>query len=132
MSKATLTDKRNSVKPVVGTYRWIRKPESLPLGIGRLNIAAETKKGIVSEDYDIGANFCFATHAEEGSYRVMGWRLVKDSDEGYDMESGFDGLPINCTCGDWVHRREPADVDPATNGCKHMRATRAALRAIGW
>ncbi len=81
------------VHPVRCAWRWLRVPV-LPLGIGRLLITAETRRGPVSRQYDVGA------HLDPRTGRVLGWRLVRADDEGYDVVLGPGGC--SCTCGDFV------------------------------
>jgi hypothetical protein len=99
-------------RPVTGSVRWLL-PLHLPLGIGRLAI---TNAAGVEEEYDVGAHV-------EGE-QVVGFRLVKDDDEGYDL---FTLAPRwSCSC---PHFTFHGHRDP--KGCEHVAALRAALAAAG-
>jgi hypothetical protein len=108
----SLTRTRKPVQPVSGSARWLRRP-LLPLGLGRLRIS--TAAG-VSHEYDVGA------HLDETGH-VIGWRLVKDDDEGYDVD--ISTAPWSCSCPDYTLRRSNS---PHT--CKHAAGLRMALAAL--
>lgn len=108
------TKRKRNVKPVTGSCRWV-KPLLLPFGLGRLAITSETKRGPVTNEYDIGC------HLGERN-RILGYRLVKDDDEGYDLDAS--GEHWTCTCADFLYTRENRDP----KGCKHIAGTQAAVK----
>lgn len=99
--------RKTTTKPVSGSCKWIKRMV-LPLGLGRLSITSNTSRGPVTAEYDVGA------HLTEG--KVTGYRLVKDDDEGYDVDAT--GKDWHCTCADSTYRQRE---------CKHVKALRAAL-----
>jgi hypothetical protein len=80
--------------------------------LGRLSITNEYG----TTEYDIGAHL-------DRAGRIVGWRLVKDDDEGYDLDISHE--PWACTCPDFTYRRESSP-----HPCKHGAALAAALRAL--
>lgn len=102
---------KSTAKPVTGSVRWITRMV-LPLGLGRLSITSNTARGPVTAEYDVGAHL-------DDQGQVTGYRLVKDDDEGYDVNTtGRDWL---CTCADATYRRRE---------CKHALGLRAALARL--
>ena len=101
------------VRPGAVGARWL-KPLLLPLGIGRLEVTDAAGR---AEAYDVGA------HLDAGG-RVVGFRLVRDDDEGYDLFAD---------CGRWAcscpHCGPPGGE--GVGGCAHAAGVRAALAAIG-
>ena len=100
------------VRPGAGSARWL-KPLVLPLGIGRLEI---TDAAGQAEAYDVGA------HLDAGG-RVVGFRLVGDDDEGYDLFTD---------CGRWACScpHSGAHGGGGVGGCAHAAGLRAALAAL--
>ncbi len=105
--------KPRQVKPVSGSVRWIKRLV-LPLGVGRLAI---TNANGEETEYDVAAHL-------DPDDRVIGFRLVKDDDEGYDLFTDSDRWTCSCP-----HYEFHGDKDP--KGCKHAASLRAALQAIG-
>jgi hypothetical protein len=105
--------KPRQVKPVSGSVRWLKRLV-LPLGIGRLEIVNANG---VAEQYDVGAHL-------DTDDRVVGFRMVKDDDEGYDLFT--DSARWTCSC---PHFEFHGHQD--RKGCKHAAGLRAALQAIG-
>ncbi len=93
---ATTIARRPAVQPVSGTCR-------LTLAI---NGTAYTVRPI-----------------RENDGRLLGFRLLKDDGESYDIDLTFDAAHPTCECRDFLTRR--ANRDP--KGCKHI----AAMRACG-
>jgi hypothetical protein len=92
--------------------RWL-KPLLLPLGIGRLEV---TGAGGRAEAYDVGAHL-------DADNRVVGFRLVRDDDEGYDLFPGPAGWACSCP-----HCRP--DGGEGAGGCGHAAGLRAALGVL--
>jgi hypothetical protein len=107
------TRKPRIVKPVTGSVRWFKRLV-LPLGIGRLEIVNANGQ---PEQYDVGAHL-------DTDDRVVGFRLVKDDDEGYDLFT--DSARWTCSC---PHFEFHGHQD--RKGCKHAAGLWAALQAIG-
>jgi hypothetical protein len=70
----------------------------------------------VSHEYDVGAHL-----DRQGT--VVGWRLVKDDDEGYDVD--ISTAPWSCSCPDYINRRSNSP-----HPCKHAAGLRGALAAL--
>ena len=101
------------VSPGAGSARWLR-PLVLPLGLARLVITDAAGR---AEAYDVGAHL-------DADNRVVGFRLVNDDDEGYDLSPD---------CGRWAcscRRCGPRGSD-GVGGCAHAAGLRAALAALG-
>jgi hypothetical protein len=96
---------------VAAGARWLR-PLVLPLGIGRLEITDAAGR---AEAYDVGAHL-------DANYRVVGFRLVNDEDEGYDLF--IDSGRWACSCP-----RFGVHGDKGVEGCAHAAGLRAALAA---
>jgi hypothetical protein len=96
------------LKPVSGTARWIAKPSG-PTLWGRLSITNVNNK---TTEYDFEA-------IREGE-KIVGFGLVKDDDEIYDIEITRYGWQCNCPDACWSDRE-----------CKHVKAIRAALAHLG-
>ena len=92
--------------------RWLR-PLLLPLGLGRLEITGAAGR---AEAYDVGAHL-------DADNRVVGFRLVNDEDEGYDLFTD---------CGRWACScpRFGVHGDKGVEGCAHAAGLRAALAAL--
>jgi hypothetical protein len=101
------------VRPGAGSARWLR-PLLLPLGIGRLEITDAAGR---AEAYDVGAHL-------DADGRVVGFRLVNDDDEGYDLYP--DSGRWACSCPHFG-----PDGGEDVGGCAHAAGLRAALAALG-
>ena len=100
------------VRPGAGSARWLR-PLLLPLGLGRLEITDAAGR---AEAYDVGAHL-------DADNRVVGFRLVTDDDEGYDLFPDSGRWACSCRhCG--PHGGE------GVGGCAHAAGLRAALAAL--
>ena len=100
------------VRPGAVGARWL-KPLVLPLGIGRLEITDAAGR---AEAYDVGAHL-------DADGRVVGFRLVTDDDEGYDLFAGPAGWARSCPrCGSLGGE--------GVGGCVHAAGLRAALAAL--
>jgi hypothetical protein len=104
MSNATKT--RKPVKPASGTYRWVRPLDAFGVGVLSINGKAYTVETL------------------EGGYRLTNQLGAKVYDIDVTQE------PWACDCPDYTYNRAEA-TDPETRVCKHCRALRAALKAIG-
>lgn len=104
--------KRPPLRPAAARARWL-KPVVLPLGIGRLEITDAAGR---AEAYDVGAHL-------DADNRVVGFRLVTDDDEGYDLFTD---------CSRWAYScpRFGAHGDKGVEGCAHAAGLRAALAAL--
>ena len=100
------------VRPGAGSARWLR-PLLLPLGIGRLEITDAAGR---AEAYDVGAHL-------DADGRVVGFRLVNDDDEGYDLYP--DSGRWACSCPHFG-----PDGGEDVGGCAHAAGLRAALAAL--
>jgi len=105
---ATATRKPRQLKPVTGSARWIDKPSGPSLW-GRLAI---TNANGQTTEYDVQAFL-------EGE-RIVGFGLAKDDDEIYSIALTQFGWECSCPDANWNNR-----------DCKHARALRAALAAVG-
>ena len=99
-------------RPGAVSARWLR-PLALPLGIGRLEVTDAAGR---AEAYDVGAHL-------DADGRVVGFRLVNDDDEGYDLFPGPAGWACSCP-----HCGPPGDA--GVGGCAHAAGLRAALAAL--
>jgi hypothetical protein len=92
--------------------RWLR-PLALPLGLGRLEVTDAAGR---AEAYDVGAHL-------GADNRVVGFRLVNDDDESYDLYPD---------CGRWACscRRCGPPGGEGAGGCAHAAGLRAALAAL--
>src|SRR5690348_8042740 len=103
----TGTETPAPARPGGCSARWLR-PLVLPLGIGRLEVTGAAGR---AEAYDIGA------HLDAGG-RVVGFRLVNDDDEGYDLFPA----PARWACS--------GPRCGGVGGCEHAAGLRAALAAL--
>jgi hypothetical protein len=100
------------VSPGAVGAHWLR-PLALPLGIGRLEITDAAGK---AEAYDVGAHL-------DADGRVVGFRLVRDDDEGYNLFPASGHWACSCPrCG--------PHGDKGVGGCAHAAGLRAALAAL--
>jgi hypothetical protein len=119
---ATVTKSRKPVKPVSGYSRWIGGTPSLAAldnGNAMLLIAVEGK---TPQAYHV-------QRTSDSRGIAVGYRLTKagvESDTVYDVEEVPQGGEKHyvCDCPDATYR------DRAT-GCKHSKALKAALAAVG-
>jgi hypothetical protein len=100
------------VRPGAACARWLR-PLALPLGIGRLEITDAAGR---AEAYDVGAHL-------DADGRVVGFRLVNDEDEGYDLFTDCSRWACSCP-------RFGVHGDKGVEGCPHAAGLRAALAAL--
>jgi hypothetical protein len=100
------------VRPGAARARWL-KPLVLPLGLGRLEITDAAGR---AEAYDVGAHL-------DADNRVVGFRLVNDEDEGYDLFTDCSRWACSCP-------RFGAHGDKGVEGCAHAAGLRAALAAL--
>lgn len=98
--------------PATGIVRWLKKL-TLPIGFGRFEIEVETTKGTIVTQYDIQPTL-------DADNNVIGFGLAKDDDTVYQI--GVSPYGWNCDCKDAQFRNRE---------CKHVRAIKAALKAIG-
>ena len=90
-------------RPVSGVCKWLRRPDVFDIGVLLIN----GQQYVVETLLDSNIN-----HA--------GYRLTKDDQTTYDIDTtGKDWL---CSCPDATYRERE---------CKHAKALRAALKAIG-
>ena len=110
MHTSTTLRRKEQVKPVTGSVRWLR-PLVLGKTLGRIAI---TNASDETTEYDIGA-------FTDNDGALQGFVLAKDDDDVYsiDTTAGFGWV---CDCADCQFRNRE---------CKHIKAVRAALAHAG-
>ena len=109
---SNLTKTRRPVKPATGKCKWIRRPDGYNAGILEINGSSYTVETLLDSNID---------HA---GYRLTNQLKAKV----YDIDTTQE--PWVCDCPDYTYNRAHA-TDPETRVCKHCKALRAALKALG-
>lgn len=102
----TTTRRKEQLKPVTGTVRWLR-PLIVGKQLGRISI---TNANGLATEYDIDA-------FTNGDGEIQGFGLAKDNDEIYAVDVTL-GYGWQCDCADAQFRNRE---------CKHVRGLRVAL-----
>lgn len=106
----TMKRRKENLKPVSGTVRWLR-PLIVGKQLGRISI---TNANGNTTEYDLGAFL-------DNDGTIHGFGLAKDDDEVYAIDV-TPGYGWQCDCPDAQFRGRE---------CKHCKAVRAALKQVG-